>query len=71
MRALNVLLQQAVWTNPDGLARECGALVGADEGTQTVLELRDAGCRVVLNINYQLGVVRITSVSAMKETRKR
>lgn len=71
MRALNALLRQAVWTAPDGLARACGALVSADEGAQTVLELRDAGCRVVLNINYQLGVVRITSVSAMKETRKR
>jgi mRNA-degrading endonuclease HigB of HigAB toxin-antitoxin module len=69
LRALNVLLRQAAWADREDLVRACGAVcrVGADG--RAVLELDDARCQVALNINYELGVIRIVAVSQMKGTR--
>lgn len=63
LRALNVLLRQATWADREDLVRACGA-VGADG--PVVLKLEEARCQVALNVNYELGVIRIIAVSQIK-----
>ncbi|MGD9806157.1 MAG: hypothetical protein AB7E81_00860 [Hyphomicrobiaceae bacterium] len=68
LRALNVLLRQAAWAGREDLLRACGGVCRAGADGRAVLELDDAGCQVALNINYELGVIRIAAVSQMKGT---
>lgn len=67
LRALNVLLRQGVWADREDLVR-AGGLVGADG--RVVLELDHAKCQVALNINYELGMIRIVAVSQMIGTQE-
>jgi mRNA-degrading endonuclease HigB of HigAB toxin-antitoxin module len=66
LRALNVLVRQAIWTTSDDLARSCSAIMRLDRGGMALLELREAGCEVVLKINYDLGVVRVIAVRDLR-----
>jgi mRNA-degrading endonuclease HigB of HigAB toxin-antitoxin module len=69
LRALNEALRQAAWTDRAGIERDCGTIARFGRDRHVVLELAEARCRVALRVNYALGVVRITSISEMKETR--
>ena len=69
LRALHALLVQANWTGRDSVERECGAIARFKNDARVEMVLNEANCRVVLNIHYELGLVRILAVKDLEGER--
>ncbi|WP_342642137.1 hypothetical protein [Rhodoligotrophos ferricapiens] len=69
LSALNGLLRQAAWTDRASIEQECGALARINEDGRLLLDLPEAGCRVMVGINLELGIVRITSVTELNQVK--
>ncbi|MGO4676485.1 hypothetical protein AB4Z40_26620 [Bosea sp. 2YAB26] len=67
LRALNALLRQASWRARDEIARDCGAVARFVSEDAVALALPHVGCSVAFRVNFELGVIRITAVTALNE----
>jgi mRNA-degrading endonuclease HigB of HigAB toxin-antitoxin module len=67
LNALYALIREADWADRYALQTAFCAIARATDEGGAVLDLRESGIRVVLTINYGIGLVRIVSVSTLNE----
>jgi mRNA-degrading endonuclease HigB of HigAB toxin-antitoxin module len=67
LNALYALIREAHWADRSALQTAFRAVARSTDEGAVVLDLRESGIRVVLNVNYGIGLVRIVSVSTLDE----
>jgi mRNA-degrading endonuclease HigB of HigAB toxin-antitoxin module len=67
LAGLSALVREAAWTCPADIERQFPALTRSAPPSGAVLEIAEAGLRVTLDINYALGLVRVSSVEQIED----
>jgi mRNA-degrading endonuclease HigB of HigAB toxin-antitoxin module len=68
LKALHALIREADWAARPALETQFQAIARFGDGGGVTLRLDEPRIRVVLNVNYGIGLVRIVSVSSLDET---
>jgi mRNA-degrading endonuclease HigB of HigAB toxin-antitoxin module len=67
LAGLGALIREAAWTCAADVERQFPALVRSGPAGAAVLEIAEVRVRVILGINYALGLVRVSSVKQMND----
>jgi mRNA-degrading endonuclease HigB of HigAB toxin-antitoxin module len=67
LSGLSALIREAAWTCPADAERQFPAMVRSCPPGVLTLAIVEAQARVNLNINYALGLVRVSSVEPMND----
>ena len=68
LRSLYALIREAHWADPADVEKKFHAVVSVSDAGTVVLTIAGLRLRVVLDVNYALGFVRVVSVSEMDDS---
>ncbi len=68
LRSLHALVREARWTEPTDVENEFRAATCVSRPGTVVLTVAETQLRVVLDVNYALGFVRVVSVSELDDS---
>ncbi len=68
LSSLYALIREAHWTDPADVEKEFHAVASVSDPGTVALTIAEARLRVVLDVNFALGFVRIVSVSEMDDS---
>jgi mRNA-degrading endonuclease HigB of HigAB toxin-antitoxin module len=70
LAGLHALIREAAWASPADAGRQFAAILRPGAPGTLTLAIDEARLLVTLNINYALGLVRVSSVQQMDDARR-